>query len=76
MEPAALVSPSPAPRSGATGVPTRIQVFGVNDYQDTRKALSFFAERPLAAHFVDLAQRPAAKGASCAASPRGPAPPR
>lgn len=39
-----------------------IQVFGFKDCQDTRKALRFFAERRLPAHFVDLAERPASRG--------------
>jgi arsenate reductase len=39
-----------------------IQVFGFRDCQDTRKALRFFAERRLPAHFVDLAERPASRG--------------
>jgi arsenate reductase-like glutaredoxin family protein len=39
-----------------------IQVFGFKDDQDTRKARRFFAERRIAVHFVDLAERPAARG--------------
>ena len=39
-----------------------IQIFGFKDCQDTRKAQRFFAERRLAVHFVDLDERPAAKG--------------
>ncbi len=39
-----------------------VQVFGFKDDQDTRKAQRFFAERRIAVHFVDLAQRPAARG--------------
>ena len=39
-----------------------IQVFGFRDCQSTRKAQRFFAERRIAIHFVDLAERPAAKG--------------
>ena len=39
-----------------------IQIFGFQDCQDTRKALRFFAERRIAVHFVDLKERPAAKG--------------
>lgn len=38
------------------------QIFGFNDCQDTRKALRFFAERRVAVHFVNLAERPAARG--------------
>jgi arsenate reductase-like glutaredoxin family protein len=39
-----------------------IQVFGFKDCQDTRKAQRFFAERRVPVHFVDLDERPAAKG--------------
>ncbi|MGH7279327.1 MAG: arsenate reductase family protein [Candidatus Rokuibacteriota bacterium] len=39
-----------------------VQVFGFKDDQETRKALRFFAERRVAVHFVDLDQRPPAKG--------------
>lgn len=39
-----------------------LQIFGFRDCQDTRKALRFFAERRIPVHFVDLAERPAAKG--------------
>ncbi|HEU5320743.1 MAG TPA: arsenate reductase family protein [Methylomirabilota bacterium] len=39
-----------------------VQVFGFTDCQDTRKALRFFAERRIPVHFVDLAERPAARG--------------
>jgi arsenate reductase-like glutaredoxin family protein len=39
-----------------------IQVFGFRDCQATRKAQRFFAERRIAIHFVDLAERPAARG--------------
>ena len=39
-----------------------VQVFGFKDDQDTRKALRFFAERRVPAHFVDLAERPASRG--------------
>jgi arsenate reductase-like glutaredoxin family protein len=39
-----------------------VQVFGFNDCQDTRKALRFFAERRIPVHFVNLAERPAARG--------------
>jgi arsenate reductase len=42
--------------------PITIQVFGFRDCQDTRKALRFFAERRLPAHFVDLDERPASRG--------------
>ncbi|HEX9818736.1 MAG TPA: arsenate reductase family protein [Methylomirabilota bacterium] len=39
-----------------------VQIFGFKDCQDTRKAQRFFAERRIPVHFVDLAERPAARG--------------
>jgi arsenate reductase len=39
-----------------------IQIFGFKDCQNTRKAQRFFAERRIAVHFVDLDERPAARG--------------
>ncbi len=39
-----------------------VQIFGVRKSADTRKALRFFAERRVRAHFVDLMERPASKG--------------
>lgn len=39
-----------------------VQVFGFKNCQDTRKALRFFAERRIPVHFVDLDERPAARG--------------
>jgi arsenate reductase (glutaredoxin) len=39
-----------------------VQIFGFKDCQDTRKAQRFFAERRIPVHFVDLDERPAAKG--------------
>jgi arsenate reductase len=39
-----------------------LQIFGFKDCQETRKAQRFFAERRIPVHFVDLAERPAAKG--------------
>jgi arsenate reductase-like glutaredoxin family protein len=39
-----------------------VQVFGFNDDAETRKALRFFAERRIPVHFVNLDERPAAKG--------------
>ena len=39
-----------------------VQIFGFKDCQHTRKAQRFFAERRIAVHFVDLAERPAARG--------------
>ena len=39
-----------------------VQVFGIKNSADTRKALRFFAERRIKTHFVDLKERPAAPG--------------
>lgn len=39
-----------------------IQVFGFKNCQGTRKALRFFSERRLPVHFVDMDERPAARG--------------
>ena len=39
-----------------------VQVFGFKNCRDTRKALRFFAERRMPVHFVDLDERPAARG--------------
>jgi arsenate reductase len=39
-----------------------VQIFGVKKSADTRKALRFFSERRIRAHFVDLDERPAAPG--------------
>lgn len=36
-----------------------VQIFGTRKNPATRKALRFFAERRIRAHFVDLSQRPA-----------------
>lgn len=41
---------------------TTAQVFGFKNCQDTRKALRFFAERRIPVHFVDMDERPAARG--------------
>jgi len=38
------------------------QIFGFTDCQDTRKAQRFFKERGVSVHFVDLKERPAARG--------------
>jgi arsenate reductase (glutaredoxin) len=38
------------------------QIFGFTDCQDTRKAQRFFKERGITVHFVDLEERPAARG--------------
>ena len=42
--------------------PVTAQIFGFNDCQDTRKARRFFSERRIKIHYVDLDERPAAKG--------------
>ena len=39
-----------------------VQIFGTKKSADTRKALRFFAERRIRAHFVDLTERAAALG--------------
>ena len=39
-----------------------VQIFGVKKNADTRKALRFFAERRVKAHFVDLMERAASRG--------------
>lgn len=39
-----------------------VQIFGVKKSADTRKALRFFAERRIRAHFVDLDERELAEG--------------
>src|SRR5258708_36510336 len=39
-----------------------VQIFGVHKSADTRKALRFFSERGVKAHFVDLKERPASPG--------------
>ena len=39
-----------------------VQVFGFKNCQETRKALRFFSERRIPVHFVDLDERPAARG--------------
>ena len=39
-----------------------VQIFGIRKSADTRKALRFFAERRIPVHFVDLMERPAARG--------------
>jgi arsenate reductase len=39
-----------------------VQIFGIKKSADTRKALRFFAERRVKAHFVDLEERPASPG--------------
>jgi arsenate reductase-like glutaredoxin family protein len=39
-----------------------VQIFGVKKNSDTRKALRFFSERRIKAHFVDFTERPASIG--------------
>jgi len=39
-----------------------VQIFGVQNSADTRKALRFFKERRVPVHFVDLKVRAASKG--------------
>jgi arsenate reductase (glutaredoxin) len=39
-----------------------VQIFGIKNSPDTRKALRFFAERRIKTHFVDLKERPASPG--------------
>lgn len=39
-----------------------VQVFGFKKSADTRKALRFFSERRIRAHFVDLAERSLSQG--------------
>lgn len=39
-----------------------VQIFGTRKDPDTRKALRFFSERRIKAHFVNLKERPASKG--------------
>ena len=38
------------------------QIFGFTDCQETRKAQRFFKERGVTVHFVDMEERPAARG--------------
>jgi arsenate reductase-like glutaredoxin family protein len=39
-----------------------VQIFGIKNDSDTRKALRFFKERRVKVHFVDLKQRAASPG--------------
>jgi arsenate reductase len=39
-----------------------VQIFGLKKSSDTRKAIRFFAERRIRAHFVDLSERAMADG--------------
>lgn len=47
---------------GATAKTPQVQVFGTRKSADTRKALRFFAERRVVAHFVDFLERGPALG--------------
>jgi len=40
----------------------QVQIFGFTDCQETRKAQRFFKERGVTVHFVDMKERPAARG--------------
>jgi arsenate reductase len=48
--------------SVASFCPMEVQVFGIKNSAETRKALRFFAERRIKIHFVDLKERPASPG--------------
>lgn len=39
-----------------------VQIFGTKSCNETKKALRFFKERRIKAHFVDLKERPASAG--------------
>lgn len=39
-----------------------VQIFGIKKSAETRKALRFFSDRRIRAHFVDLDERPASAG--------------
>ena len=39
-----------------------VQIFGIRNDADTRKALRFFSDRRVKTHFVDLKQRAASRG--------------
>lgn len=39
-----------------------VQIFGVKKSADTRKAIRFFAERRIRAHFIDLLERAMSEG--------------
>jgi arsenate reductase (glutaredoxin) len=52
----------PSARAGHAAPAPTIQVFGLLDCQDTRKAQRFFAERRIPVHFVNLKERPASPG--------------
>jgi arsenate reductase-like glutaredoxin family protein len=43
-------------------MPMEVQIFGVKKSADTRKALRFFSERRIKAHFVNLQELPASRG--------------
>jgi arsenate reductase-like glutaredoxin family protein len=49
-------------RAGRRTLTMEVQVFGVRKSAETRAALRFFAERRIRTHFVNLVERPAARG--------------
>src|SRR5204862_2747198 len=54
---------APAPRRpAARNAMIQVQIFGFTDCQETRKAQRFFKERGVTVHFVDMKERPAARG--------------
>src|SRR4029453_17710487 len=55
-------APTQRPRLTPVEPTMNVQIFGFKNCQDTRRAQRFFAERRIAVHFVDLDERPAAKG--------------
>ncbi len=59
---AVILGPCAVADTARTAVTMNIQIFGFKNDSDTRKALRFFAERRIAVHFVDLAERPASRG--------------
>jgi arsenate reductase-like glutaredoxin family protein len=44
------------------GTALEVQIFGIRKSADTRKALRFFSERRIKAHFVDLMEKTASPG--------------
>jgi arsenate reductase len=56
-------TPTHPPAAGTRAIGLmEVQIFGIKKSADTRKALRFFAERRIRAHFVDLDERSAAAG--------------
>ena len=66
LQPANLATTIPAAQKRASisgnGGGLEVQIFGTQKNQDTRKALRFFSERRVKAHFVDLMERAASSG--------------